>query len=220
MSRVTRSKGVARAFYNKLGPSYDLLAGTSERKFTEIGLELLNVAEGETVLEIGYGTGWSLLKLAQSVGKHGRVYGIDISRGMYKIAASRLRKAGWQARVNLRCGDASQLPYQTSMFNAIFLSFTLELFDTPEIPVILLECQRVLRKNGRIGLVALSKKQTDNFPTLLYEWIHNKLPNYIDCRPICATEMLENVNFQIVTTIEKKMWGLPVDAVLGTIQKN
>jgi protein-L-isoaspartate O-methyltransferase len=47
----------------------------SEKRFTESGLQKLKVKEGETVLEIGFGTGHALVALARLVGQSGKVYG-------------------------------------------------------------------------------------------------------------------------------------------------
>ncbi len=82
ISRVTRSKEAARSSYNRMSRWYDLFAGTSEWKYVKLGLDLLKPASGEVILDIGYGTGKSVLYLAQAVGRAGRIYGIDLSEGM------------------------------------------------------------------------------------------------------------------------------------------
>jgi demethylmenaquinone methyltransferase/2-methoxy-6-polyprenyl-1,4-benzoquinol methylase len=151
--RVTRSKDVAKASYNRMSKWYDSIAGTSEWKFVKIGLDLLQASNGETVLDIGYGTGKSVLSIARSVGKTGCVYGIDLSEGMHLIASDRIDKAGLSKNVDLRCGDAVKLPFEDDFFDAVFTSFTLELFDTHEIPIVLQECCGVLRSGKRIVVV-------------------------------------------------------------------
>ena len=161
ITRVARSKDDARNTYDRLSKWYDLLAGGSERKFTEVGLRKLDVKEGEKVLEIGFGTGHSLLALARRVGMTGKVYGVDLSEGMLQVASNRLSTNGMSNRVELHCGDATRLPFPDQFFDAVFMSFVLELFDTPELPLVMRECQRVLNRTGRIGIVALSKKECD-----------------------------------------------------------
>ena len=215
ISRVTRSKEEAKATYDRMSRWYDMLPGRLERKYKEAGLKKSNAKQGEIVLEIGFGTGDCVLALARSVGDSGKVYGIDISEGMCNSARLKVKEAGFSEIVELKCGDAAKLPFQRNFFDVIFMSFTLELFDTPEISTVLDECRRVLRSGGRICVVAMSKKGKSVVMTRLYEWSHRKFPKYADCRPIFVKKTLEDAGFQILDVTEMSMWGLPVDIVVA-----
>src|SRR5512141_881309 len=92
ISRVTRSKQQAMAAYDRLSRWYDWLSASSEQPLAELGLKKLNASAGETVLEIGFGTGHALLSLAGVVGSAGRVFGIDISPGMFKVAREKITR--------------------------------------------------------------------------------------------------------------------------------
>jgi ubiquinone/menaquinone biosynthesis C-methylase UbiE len=80
ISRVIRTKVEAKVSYDKMSGFYDLLAGIAEKNIKEAGLQKLTVKNGEVVLEIGYGTGQSIIALAKMVGVSGKVCGIDLSR--------------------------------------------------------------------------------------------------------------------------------------------
>src|SRR5512135_1978086 len=149
ISRVLRSVDEARASYDRLSKWYDAIAG-SERHFVDAGLDQLAPAHAEKVLEVGFGTGHALVRLARAVGPAGTVYGIDVSEGMRSMARRRIERAGLSSRIHLTTGNASILPFGSGCLDAIFMSFTLELFDSPEIPVVLRECGRVLHPAGRI----------------------------------------------------------------------
>ena len=210
--RVTRPKDAERTAYNRMSRWYDWFA-SSEKHFTEIGLRMLNVQTGEKVLEIGFGTGQGLVALAHSGGESGKVYGIDLSEGMFQIAKVKTDRAGLSRRVELYLGDAANLPFEDDFFDAIFISFTLELFDTPEIPLVLGECKRVLREDGRLGVVALEKKDC---PTIkIYEWFHARMPTLVDCRPIYVRKIIEAAGFEFAEAAQEAMWGLPVEIVIA-----
>jgi ubiquinone/menaquinone biosynthesis C-methylase UbiE len=215
ISRVRRSKAAARTSYDRMSGWYDWLAGSSEKAFTDLGLELLCVQPGEHVLEIGCGTGHSLLALSQAAGATGRVYGLDLSSGMLRQSANRLSLANCGIGTQLIAGDAARLPLLKNSLDAIFMSFTLELFDTPEIPQVLDECRRTLRKRGRLGVVSLQKATASAPIVRVYEWAHERFPNVIDCRPIFVTRSLEQSGFRLEAALERRMWGLPVMAAMA-----
>jgi len=214
ISRVSRSKEEARAAYDRLSRWYDVLAARSERRPRESGVRKLAVGDGEKVLEIGCGTGHSIVALARSVGCSGRVYGIDLSRGMLDVTRRRIGKAALLGRVHLLRGDAANLPFFDGSFDAVLMTFTLELFDTPEIPAVLHECHRVLRDGGRLGVVAMARKAREGIMVRLYEWAHRTFPKYFDCRPIFLRHTLEDAAFEIVEATALSMWGLPVEVVV------
>lgn len=213
MLRVNRTREQIRAGYNKLSRFYDYLGGFFEKKYKKLALMQLQVQEGENVLEIGFGTGKCLKQIAEQVGETGRVCGIDISDGMLKVTHKRLRRAGLIHRVELYREDAMELPFDANTFDSVFMSFTLELFDTPEIPVILEQIQRVLRPGGKFGVVSLSRDYGRTIPVKIYEWFHKRFPRYIDCRPIYVKQVLKSAGFYITNYRNEKLFGLPLAIV-------
>ncbi len=213
--RVLQSKDETKAYYNKIAKVYDLLAEHSEQPMREIGIAKLAPQSGEQVLEIGFGTGHCLMALAKAVRPDGKVFGIDISDEMLAIARALLEKEGLADRVELTCGDAETMPYADESLDAVFTSFTLELFDTPEIPKVLAECNRVLKPGGRLVVVAMSKQGKQGVIMKAYEWTHKHFPNLMDCRPIYVRRAVEAAGLDVQEVDIKSMW-VPVEIVLAT----
>lgn len=216
---VLRSKEEARRLYDQISGVYDLLAGPFERKTAEMGLARLSLGAGERVLEIGFGTGACLNQIAVSVGPAGRVYGIDLSMGMIEVARHRLRGTSMIGRTQLFCGDGQALPFHSDVFDAVFMSFALELFDTPEIPRVLAEAGRVLTQEGRLGVVSMSREGERGPLLRLYEWVHTKWPAYVDCRPIYPERFVEDAGFRIRSKERVSMLGLPGEIIVASSGK-
>jgi ubiquinone/menaquinone biosynthesis C-methylase UbiE len=215
ISRVNRSKGKAGRFYDRISRSYDWLGGFFERRPAGKALQHLKIQSGEAVLEIGSGAGYCLKLIASSVGRSGKVFSIDLSAGMIHQAGKRLAHSSLSDRVELCRGDAAWLPFADTTFDAVFLSFTLELFDTPEIPEVLAEIKRVLKPGGRLGLVGLSKIKERSLAVNLYEWAHNRWPDYIDCRPIYPASAIRQAGFKIILNRNMRLVVLPVEIVIA-----
>lgn len=210
--RVLRSHDEARRSYDRLSGWYDLLSGGSERYLDETALLLLDPKAGEAVLDIGFGTGRALEWIRGRTTNTGRVTGVDISEGMRRVASRRLVRRGFDD-VELVIANAFSLPFTDDSFDAIFIGFTLELFDTPELPVVLTEVKRVLRGVGRVAIAALSLRRTESRPVRIYRWMHRRFPGTVDCRPIPVKRLAEEAGFVVDELREELMWGLPVDLI-------
>jgi ubiquinone/menaquinone biosynthesis C-methylase UbiE len=212
---VTRAQ--TRANYDRLSRWYDLMAGSSERKYRELGLRMLDLQTGERAVEIGSGTGQALLDLSRSAGAPGAVVGLDLSGGMCRVARDRLAAAGsGSALAAVACADAVALPLSGNAFDAVFMSFTLELFDAADMSRVLEECRRVLREAGRLGVVCMSESSPPNLMTRLYTWVHRRFPAVVDCRPISVSDLLEKHSLHTTQVTRGSMWGLPVEIVVAT----
>lgn len=213
--RVSRSKREAQANYDRIARWYDLAEGFWERKLRSAGLRKLGASDGEMNLDVGIGTGHETSTLARSVGESGRVVGIDLSFRMLLTAKSRIEKEGLIGRVGLLQCDAAHLPFKAETFDCIFMSFTLELFDTPEIPFVLEELMLVLRPGGRICIVSLSRSGGRSLARDLYERVHDRFPIVVDCRPIFVRRAMEEAGFEVIDATQDSIWGLPVETVLA-----
>ena len=203
-----------RLAYDRLSRWYGVIADPWERPCRRAGLDLLAPAEGERLLEVGFGTGQALVDLARAAGPAGRVCGVDLSPGMARAAQARVARARLAARVGLLCGDAARLPFPAGSFDAVFVSFTLELFEACDLPWALEECRRVLAPGGRLCVVALSGARSGPMARL-YRWCHERFPEYVDCRPIPVQRLLAEARFHVLAVREMSLAGLSVDAVLA-----
>lgn len=208
-----------RSFYDRISSTYDLIADAGEHRAREAGEAALNVQPGERVLEIGFGTGNSLVTFAKQVGIQGRVDGIDISPGMLSVAQRKLEENKVQQQTVLLEGDARKLPYDDKQFDAVFLSFTLELFPKEDIPVVLDEIRRVLKREGRLSVVSMATVRDGEKASLLertYIWMHQHFPHIVDCAPIDVEDLLEGAGFEIVSVQSTEIWTMPVRIVTAT----
>jgi ubiquinone/menaquinone biosynthesis C-methylase UbiE len=216
VARVTLGRDSARRTYDRLSRWYDLVEGHWERRAQRLTLDALSVGEGESVLEVGFGTGYVMARLARATGRDGVAAGIDLAPGMIRVTRSRLAARPLPRMPDLVEGDAVDLPFADRSFDAAFSSFVLELFDTPLIPKVLAECRRVLRPGGRMAIVSLTRAGRDPVGLRhLYDWGHERFPAVLDCRPIYPRADLEAAGFRTAHDRLLTIWGLPVEVVVG-----
>ena len=145
----------ARRYLGYKGADLDSLPTVAIDRFTGVGnpLALGEIQPGETVLDLGCGSGTDLLIAARRVGAHGKVIGVDASPSMRRCAAMAARAAGLAERVEVREGRCEALPMEDESADVVIANGVLS-FVADRLAVFR-EIHRVLRAGGRLYLAEL-----------------------------------------------------------------
>ena len=212
---MKNTRAETRQWYDRISRFYDLFSSAWEGPFRRAGLWMLDLHPGESVLEIGPGTGHGLAYLGKAAGPSGLVCGLDLSPAMLEISARRLRTEEVPTRTLMLVGDALRLPLRRKSFDAIFASFVVELFDPQELPVLLSGFGDVLRPGGRLCAVSMSGAGSSVLIRHLYERAQRRFPKLIDCQPIQLASSLEAAGFKLRSVSRRASLDMPVEVVLA-----
>ena len=102
---------------------------------------------GERILEVGPGTGYYSLSVAQRLDPHGTLHVLDVQQEMLDHIRTRARTQG-SRNIALMNADAQYLPYSDDSFDAAYL--VLVLGEVPDQEQTLQELYRVLKPGGRL----------------------------------------------------------------------
>ena len=125
MTEAARPRGYVDADY--LRRMAEWTAPIKARSF-----ELMRVAAGHRVLDVGCGPGVDTRALAAIVGPTGHVTGVDIDPQMIEKASTAARDAGLDAFVDHRIQDAHVLPFDSGSFDAVRSERVFQHVDDPD----------------------------------------------------------------------------------------
>ena len=148
--KIASTYGVAHLAYKLLG---------MERRRREL-VAMLALEEGDTVLDLGCGTGINFAPLQAAVGPSGRIIAIDLSGAMLTLARNRVNENGW-SNVELREGDLATIELPSTASGAI-ATFALEM--VPQYAAVLDRIAAIIREGQRIAL--MGAKEPASWP----EW--------------------------------------------------
>lgn len=153
---MSEPTGSTQQFYTRWARLYDLVAVRTPgiRAVRRAAVDQLNAQPGDTVVEMGTGSGANLPILREAVGPEGRVVGVDVSPGVLGVARDRIDSHGWQ-NVHVVRGDATRPPLETSAVDCVFASLVVGMFDEPA--AVVDSWADLVGPGGRIGLFDLAR---------------------------------------------------------------
>jgi ubiquinone/menaquinone biosynthesis C-methylase UbiE len=131
-----------------IAPVFDELTFWASR-FGALMLDNLQVRKNVSILDVGPATGFPLFELAGRYGASCRVTGVDVWGEA--LARARLKQQAYGiSNVALVNADAANMPFEAASFDLVVSNLGINNFERP--PVVLAECYRVLRAEGRLVL--------------------------------------------------------------------
>lgn len=145
--------------FTRVAPHYDqmnnLISLGTQKGWRKKFLKELKVAPGEFVLDLCCGTGDITIALAKQVGPSGNVIGLDFNQEMLDLAEQKIRQQDLQKEIQLKQGDAMELPYPDQSFDIVTIGFGLR--NVPDANQVLKEIYRVLKPTGKVGVLETSQ---------------------------------------------------------------
>lgn len=160
--------------YRKRAKHYDLyaelmdLVGFRQSTYRKKAIQALHLQRGDTVIDIGCGTGLNFPLLEAAIGPEGQIIGVDLTYAMLAQAQERVRAAGWQ-NVHLIQSDAATFTFPPKV-DGVLSTFALTL--VPEFDHVILKGCRALTP-GKRWVIADFKMPSGVFSKLapLLAWV-------------------------------------------------
>ncbi len=214
-ARASRSK--VRRAYNLYSWFYGPLIAQMEKKARHRGLDLARISKEDRILEVAVGSGNTFLEMAFRKGTAKGLSGLDLSPRMVQVSKKRMERNGFPD-VDLREGDACQLPFPGAHFDLLVNSYMLDLIPLQEMEAVLREFNRVLKPGGRLLLVNMSKKDPEK-PSW-YEEFYRSMPEWFStyilggCRPVVMEKKVRESEFESITR-EFQSWPMFSEIIIA-----
>ncbi len=161
------------------------------------------------ILDVGFGTGFPLMEIAERFGRGVEVHGIDPWGAAVERTELKLREYG-VGNVSLHRGDAAAMPFEDGFFDLIVSNLGINNFSRRD--AVLAECRRVLAPSGTLALTTNFEGHMQEFYDVFDSTLADlsmdapraPLAEHIAHRSTLerTQELLVNAGFRIARTVE------------------
>lgn len=168
------TKKETRDLYRKRAARYDLalwvyrLAGFRVGRYRELAVEGLALKPGDSVVDLGCGTGANFALLEAAVGPGGRIIGVDLTDAMLQEAASRVATAGW-GNVELLQSDLAEVELPAGVAGALS---TFAIMLVPEYDEVIARTAARLNQGGRIAICDFKEPDWPSWLVSFAAWLN------------------------------------------------
>ncbi len=191
---------------------YDVWAYLTESKARERALELAEIQDGQSILEVAVGTGLMFNEIVKR-NSHGQNNGIDISKGMLLRAETRLSKQNSE-NYSLSIGSANDLKVGDASVDMLVNNYMFDLIPFNQMDRIIGEFKRVLKHDGKLILINMTK--SEHFGGSLYENVYRLSPRLLGgCRGIQMADLLTRHGFKVEVREYVQQMFFPSEIILA-----
>jgi arsenite methyltransferase len=154
--RPAKVKAKARKYFARVASRWDRMREDFfDETVAESILKASDVRPGNTVVDVGCGTGFLTRQAATQMQGKGTLVGVDLSPSMLDKAKGNLNNLALLAFVEFRVGDAEKIPVQDGFADAVVGNMVLHHCPRPKRAIS--EMTRIAKDGGRIAVADLEK---------------------------------------------------------------
>jgi len=168
-----------RDMFSSIAPRYDflnrLLSAGRDRYWRREAVKELPLEREGTFLDVATGTGDVAIQIVKQGQYPGtRVTGVDFSEKMLTLGRKKVQTRGLQDQIDLRQGDAMNLPFEDDLFQGAIVAFGLRNFTSLENG--LKEMLRVVQPGGKVVILEFSRPENPLLRRIYYAYFCHALP--------------------------------------------
>ena len=199
--------------YDRTAWFYDIWASLTESKAQKRAIEIAEVQNKTTILDVAVGTGILFRKIVKQ-NPDGKNYGIDISQGM--LAKAKMKLSNQENKIySLEIGSAFDIRMDDGSVDILFNNYMFDLISFDQMDNVINEFARVLKPGGKLVLVNMTK--AEQFGAGLYEKIYRISPPLMGgCRGVQMFNLLTEHGFKVITREYVQQMLFPSEVILAT----